>query len=135
MEETPMSPHRTLLPTLAAIFAFALPAASQAFEFQLYQGPIVDKAIHSGKPVVIHVFAPWCLQCRAQEAILSKLSSDKKFARIRFFKVDYDAQKDVVAALDVPRSTLIAYKGGKEVAHMSWGTGLDDVVKVLEAAD
>ena len=64
--------------------------------------------------MVIHVFAPWCLQCRAQEAVLKKLSSDKKFDGISFFKVDYDAQKNVVSALDVPRSTLIAYKGGKE---------------------
>src|SRR5271166_6498473 len=135
IEETPMSPRQTLFPALAAIFTFALPLAAQAFEFQPYREPIVDKAIHSGAPVIIHVFAPWCLQCRAQEAILAKLSGDKKFDRISFFKVDYDAQKDVVAALAVPRSTLIAYKGGKEVAHMSWGTSQDDVVKVLEAAD
>ena len=51
-----------------------------------------------------------------------------------FFRVDYDNQKDVVAKLDCPRSTLIAYKGGKEVARMSWGISQDSVVNVLKAA-
>jgi hypothetical protein len=40
----------------------------------------------------------------------------------------------VVAKLNCPRSTLIAYKGGKEVARMSWDVTKDAVVKILKAA-
>ena len=36
--------------------------------------------------------------------------------------------------LNCPRSTLIAYKGGKEVARMSWETTRDSVLNVLKAA-
>jgi thiol-disulfide isomerase/thioredoxin len=129
-----MTFRQTLFPALAAAFAVA-PLAAQAFEFQPYQTSVVQKAIQSGDPVVVHVFAPWCLQCQAQKSILGQLAGDRNLDRIKFYRVNYDDQKDVVGALGgVPRSTLIAYKGGKEVARMSWGASQADVVKVLQAA-
>jgi thioredoxin 1 len=109
--------------------AGALPAA--AFEFRPYDAAAVERAIRSGKPVVVHVYAPWCLQCHAQASILAKLSTDKRFDGIVFFKVDYDKQRDVAKALKSPRSTLIAWKGGKEVGRMSWGTSEASVLGVL----
>ena len=129
-----MIPRQTLFPALAAAFAIAPLAAAYAFEFEPYQASVVQKAIQSGESVVVHVYAPWCLQCQAQKSILAGLAGDKSLDRIKFFRVSYDDQKDIVAALNVPRSTLIAYKGGREVARMSWGTSQADVVKVLQAA-
>jgi thioredoxin 1 len=129
-----MIPRQTLFPALAAAFAIAPLAAAYGFEFQPYQASVVQKAIQSGESVVVHVYAPWCLQCQAQKSILTGLAGDKSLDRIKFFRVSYDDQKDIVAALNVPRSTLIAYKGGREVARMSWGTSQADVVKVLQAA-
>ena len=112
--------------------ALAVPAT--AFEFEPYDATAVEKAIASSKPVVVHVYASWCLQCHAQASILDSLKSDRAYDGVSFFRVDYDKQKDVVAKLDCPRSTLIAYKGGKEVARMSWGTSKDSVLNVLKAA-
>ncbi len=88
----------------------------------------------SGKPVVVHVYAPWCLQCHIQAHYLDGLKDDPEFKDVAFFRVDYDHQKDVVAKLDCPRSTVIAYKGGKEVSRMSWGITKGAVVDVLKAA-
>ena len=116
----------------AALAAFAVPA--RAFEFQPYDAAAVQKAIASGKPVVVHVSAAWCSTCHAQASILDGLKNDRAYDGVSFFRVDYDNQKDIVAKLDCPRSTLIAYKGGKEVARMSWGTSKDSVVDVLKAA-
>ncbi len=121
------------LATGAVLAVSAVPAA-HAFEFKAYEANTVDAAIASGRPVVVHVFAPWCLQCRAQETILERLSTDAGYDGISFFRVDYDKQKDVVKALGTPRSTLIAFKGGAEVAKMSWGTSTQSVVSVLDAA-
>ena len=125
-----------LLSVLAttAVLAFAAVPGAQAFEFKAYDAETVDAAIASGRPVVVHVFAPWCLQCRAQETILERLSSDPSYDGISFYRVDYDKQKDVVKVLGTPRSTLIAYKAGAEVATMSWGTSTQAVVGVLDAA-
>jgi thioredoxin 1 len=83
---------------------------------------------------VVHVRAWWCLQCHAQAAILDSLKSDPAYDRVSFFLVDYDKQKDIVAKLNCPRATLIAYKRGKEVDRMSWETSRDAVVDVLKAA-
>ena len=127
-------PNRRSFLTLvgAAVAGLAVPA--QAFEFRPYDPAAAEKAIASGKPVVVHVRASWCLQCRAQDAILDSLKNDPAYAGVTFFLVDYDKQKDVVAKLDCPRATLIAYKGGKEVKRMSWETSREAVLSVVKAA-
>jgi thioredoxin 1 len=116
----------------AASASFAVPAS--AFEFEAYDPAAAQKAIASGKPVIVHVRASWCLQCRAQASILDDLKDDPAYAGVRVFLVDYDKQKDVVAKLDCPRATLTAYKGGKEVKRMSWETSQEAVLKVIKAA-
>jgi thioredoxin 1 len=116
----------------AAPAAFAVPA--RAFEFIPYDSAAVEKAIASGKPVIVHVRAWWCLQCHAQAAILDSLKKDPAYDGVSFFLVDYDKQKDIVAKLNCPRATLIAYKGGKEVDRMSWDTSREAVLAVIKAA-
>ena len=132
MEEKSMITRRSAMTMLAALAA--LPAAAKAAEFQPYDPAAVEKAIASGKPVVVHVYAPWCLQCHIQASYLDGLKDDPDYKSIAFFRVDYDNQKDVVAKLDCPRSTVIAYKGGKEVSRMSWGITKGAVADVLKAA-
>jgi thioredoxin 1 len=125
--------RRSFLALVAAVpAAFDVPA--RAFEFAPYDGASVEKAIASGKPVIVHVRAWWCLQCHAQAAVLDSLKSDPAYDGISFFLVDYDKQKDVVAKFNCPRATLIAYKGGKEVDRMSWDTSREAVIGVLKAA-
>ena len=128
-----MTNRRTVLAGLA-LAAVAMAAPAQAFESRPYDAAAAQKAIASGRPVIVHVYAPWCLQCHMQASILDGLKSDPAYDHATYFRVDYDKQKDVVAKLNCPRSTLIAYKGGKEVARMSWGMSWDSVVNVLKAA-
>ena len=125
-----MLSRRAVFTSLAAIALIAGPA--RAFEFQPYDPAAVEKAIASGKPVVVHVYAPWCLQCHMQKSNLESLMGDKKFDGVQFFRVDYDNQKDIVAKFNCPRSTLIAFKGGKEIGRMSWGMTLASVTEVLD---
>ena len=128
-----MRNRRSFLTMMSAALA-TLTVPARAFDFQPYDAAAVQKAIASGKPVVVHVYASWCLQCHAQASILDGLKSDPAYDGVSFFRVDYDKQKDVIAKLDCPRSTLIAYKGGKEVARMSWGTSQDSVLNILKVA-
>ena len=114
-----MKTRRSVL-ALIGLASVALACPAGAFEFSPYDPAVVEKATAWGKPVVVHVYAPWCLQCHMQASILDRLKSDPAYDHATYFRVDYDHQKDVVAKLDCPRSTLIAYKGGKEVARMSW---------------
>ena len=122
---------------LAAVATLAVAPAfvgeAQAFEFRPYDDAAVKKAIASGARVVIHVYAPWCLQCRMQASHLGGLEADKTYDGVAFFRVDYDGQPEIVKALGVPRSTLIGYRGGRELARMSWGMSKDSVLGVLNA--
>jgi thioredoxin 1 len=127
-----MPSRRSFLLGTAGVAIIAI-APGGAFEFQPYDAAAAQKAIASGRPVILHVYAPWCLQCHMQASVLDSLKNDPSYDRVKFFKVDYDNQKDIVAKLDCPRSTLIAYKGGKEVARMSWGISQDSVLAVLKA--
>lgn len=128
-----MVTRRSAMKMLAAVAAVQAVSA-RAAEFQPYDPAEVEKAIATGKPVVVHVYAPWCLQCHIQAHYLDGLKDDPEFKDVAFFRVDYDHQKDVVAKLDCPRSTVIAYKGGKEVSRMSWGITKGAVADVLKAA-
>ena len=128
-----MNTRRSFL-ALMGLTSAALVCPARAFEFRTYDSAAVEKAIASGKPVIVHVYASWCLQCHMQASILDGLKTDAAYDHATYFRVDYDNQKDVVAKLDCPRSTLIAYKGGKEVARMSWDATQDAAVKILKAA-
>jgi thioredoxin len=129
-----MVSYRSLIGAILTLaFSFCVGPAN-AVEPQPYEVSEVQKAIKSGVPVVVHVYAPWCLQCRAQASILSALPPEARLNKVKFFRVSYDQQKDVVSSLNCPRSTMIAYKNGKEVGRMSWGTSQDDVMSVLNAA-
>ena len=128
-----MTNRRTLLAGFA-LAAFTMAAPAGAFEIRPYDKAEAQRAIASGRPVIVHVYAPWCLQCHVQASILDNLKNDPAYDKAMVFRVDYDNQKDVVAKLDCPRSTVIAYKGGKEVKRMSWGVTQASVVDVLTAA-
>lgn len=127
-----MLDRRTLLAALAA-FALA-PSLGLAFEVQPYDPAKAQAAIKAGKKVVLHVYADWCLQCHAQKSILETLQTTGTYDDITFFRVDYDGQKEEVSKLACPRSTVIAYKDGKEVKRMSWGMTTASVEEVLKAA-
>jgi thiol-disulfide isomerase/thioredoxin len=119
-----MLSRRSLLLSVPAL-TLALSAAN-AFEIAPYDAAKAKAAIDSGKPVVLHVYAPWCLQCHMQASILDGLKTAGSYDKIAFFRV--------VSRLDCPRSTVIAYKGGKEVKRMSWGMTQGAVEDVLKAA-
>lgn len=121
---------------IAALFAGALAAQSgQAFQIQPYRQGAAQRAIASGKPVAIEVYASWCPICQAQATVINSLKNEPAYRDITFFRVDYDAQRQVAEQLHSPRATIIVYRGGKEVARESWGATAEDVMKIMMKAD
>ena len=107
---------------------------ARAFEIQPYSKAVAQGAIDSGKLVVLEIYASWCPVCLMQASSIEAIKDKPNYKNISFFRVDYDAQKDVVNQLKAPRSTLIVYRGGKEVGRESWGPTQEDVAKVLMKA-
>jgi thioredoxin 1 len=126
-----MLSRRTLL---AAFALFASVGAALAAE-QPYTADAFAAAQSAGKPIIVHVYAPWCPTCRAQEPIVHKLESDPKFAGVTAFRIDFDSQKDAVRALKATsQSTIIVFKGGAEVGRSVGETNARAITDVLNKA-
>ncbi|RAZ91513.1 thioredoxin [Mesorhizobium hawassense] len=85
--------------------------------------PGFDKALKAGGPILIHVTAPWCEVCQAQKPIVAALLASPEFTTMKKFDVDFDTQKEILARYRVQmQSTMIVYKGGKEVDRQTGQT-------------
>ena len=117
-----------------AAFAAALSAAplAQAAE-QPYSAAAVQAAQAAGKPVIIHVTAPWCSTCAAQKPIVRALVQEPKFKDLTVFDVDFDGQKSTVRKYGVRvQSTFVAFKGAKEVGRSSDDTSKASIEKLFD---
>jgi len=88
-----------------------------------------------GKPILVVIHADWCPTCRAQAPIISELLGMPEYKSLNALRVDFDGQKDVVKAFKVTmQSTLIVYKGGKEVGRSTGDTRKDSIAALLKKA-
>jgi thioredoxin-like negative regulator of GroEL len=96
---------------------------------------IFDQLQKAGKPVLISIHADWCPTCRAQAPVLAKLLNEGEFKAINALIVDFDQQKDVVKAFNArAQSTLIVFKGGKEVGRSLGDTSEESIKTLLKKA-
>lgn len=109
-----MFTRRMLLAFLAAV-AFAGPSAADAPRFT---AEAFDAAQAAGKPILVHVTAPWCITCKAQKPVLSKILAKRDFASLAVFEVDFDSQKDALRRFEAKtQSLMIVFKGATEIAR------------------
>lgn len=91
----------------------ALAADRFAYEAKAFQA-----AFDAGKPILVHVTAPWCGECRAQKPIVAALAAQPEYKGLTIIDVDFDTQKDALRALKIHKqSTLVIYKGKAEVTR------------------
>jgi len=123
-------------PKIIALAALALSAVvSSAAEPRPYTQQEFDRLAHDGKPVLVDVSATWCPTCKAQKPIVEGLATGAAYKDVAVLTVDFDTDKPVLRQFKVGmQSTLIAFKGGKELGRMSWGMTQDSVTGVLNKA-
>lgn len=100
--------------------ALALVAAPlQAQPVRPFSLAALKAAQAAGKPVLVDAFAPWCPTCRAQAPTIDKLATDPAYKDLQILRLDYDNQTAEKKVLGITKqSTLIAYKGNKEVGRV-----------------
>lgn len=108
-------------------------AVASAAEPKPFTQQDFDKLAHDGKPVVVDVSATWCPTCKAQKPIVENLSKQPAYKDVAILAVDFDADKAVLKQFKVSmQSTLIAFKGGKEMGRSvgdTTPTGIENIFR------
>lgn len=124
--------RRALAPMFAALAVVAAGAA-HAQSAQPYTDAAFNTALQSGKPVFVEIHAPWCPTCKQQAPHISRILSDARYKNVAVFKIDYDSQKEALRKLKAPKqSTLIVFKGGKEVDRSVGDTDGQTIKMLME---
>lgn len=126
---------KSLIRAFFAIASLVALSAASAADIKPYDKATFDGLQAAGKPVVLHVYADWCPTCKQQTPIISELVTEPAFKDYTVLKVNFDTQKDLLKALRVgSQSTLIVYRGKKEVARSVGDTGKDTISAALRKA-
>ena len=106
----------------------AMPPSVAAPTEALFTQQAFDASQKQGRPILVHVNAPWCPFCAKQRPIIAKLLTEPKFKDLVVYSVDFDTQKAQLKEFGVQKqSTLIVFKGTAEKAR---STGETDPAKI-----
>jgi len=122
---------RRILPLLCLLFsAIALARIGEPFDQKTF-----ERLNSEGKPILVAVHADWCTTCKAQEQVLAGLVQRPGFKTLSLLRIDYDSQKDAARAFHVTeRSTLIVFRGGKEVGRLTGATSAPVIEALVQKA-
>jgi thioredoxin len=123
-----------LISKMLAITMLFIPLFAQAVG-EPYTQDKLDSLNKAGKPALVFIYADWCPTCKAQEKVLDTLLPTNEFRGITTLRVNFDKQKSVVRAFGAMyQSTLIVFKGGKEVGRVTGDTDPDRIADLLRQA-
>ena len=127
--------RRFVIGTLALGAALALSPLASAMSPQSYDAKAFAAAQAAGKPILLHITAPWCPTCKAQTPILSKLEAEPNFKDMVVLNIDFDSKKDLLRQFNVrSQSTLVVFKGKQEVGRSVGDTDAASIEALLKKA-
>jgi thioredoxin 2 len=92
-----------------------------------------EQVLASPVPVLLDVWAPWCVPCRGMEAAIEDLASSLS-GRVRVAKLNLDRSPEAAVRLRIQGvPTLIFFKDGHEVARMIGEREKGDLMRALAA--
>ena len=119
---------KKILVILILLIQFPLKAADKYTNFSLSG---LEEAKSKGKTVVINSYEPWCWSCRKQDKVLSNAKDE--FKDIVFLTYQQGKHKDIAEALNISvRTTIVIFKGEKEVARIIGQTGKTEIYSAIK---
>ena len=124
---------RSFFLALALTFGAGSMPGARAAETSPYTPEAFAAAQKAGESILVEITAPWCPTCKAQKPILGGLEAESRFKALHVFDIDFDTQKDAVRRFNARmQSTLIAFKGSREVARSVGDTKPASIQALLE---
>jgi thioredoxin 1 len=124
--------------TALALAACAMPLSlgrAMAMPFAEYQAGSFVKLLATGNAIVVHVHADWCSVCRAQMPVMDRVLAGTSYENVRAVRVNFDREKAFLTDYKVVRqSTIIVFKGGKEIARLSYDSNPARIEQTLARA-
>ena len=119
---------KKILVILVLLIQFPANAADKYTNFSLSS---LEKAKNTGKTVVVNSYEPWCWSCRKQDKVL--IDAKDEFKDVVFLTYQQGKHKDIAEALNVSvRTTIVVFKGKKEVARIIGQTGKTEIYSAIK---
>lgn len=94
-----------------------------------------DRALAQRVPMVVAFVADWCATCSVQQPVVGELLQDPKFRQLTVFLADFDKDVELKKLLRVThQSTLVVFKGGREVARATGQTRKESLAALFAKA-
>lgn len=121
--------------TIIVIFFLSLVGLAQATEKKTFSQEAFSVSQAANDSIIVYIFAPWCTTCKKQEAVIEKVIQDPRFDKVRYFVVDFDNDKESMRKLKAnTRSTILVYKGSREITRSANDTDPASLQSLLEKA-
>ena len=119
---------KKILVILVLLIQFPANAADKYTNFSLSG---LEKTKASGKTIVVNSYEPWCWSCRKQDKVL--IDAKDEFKDVVFLTYQQGKHKDIAEALKVSvRTTIVVFKGEKEVARIIGQTGKPEIYSAIK---
>jgi thioredoxin len=90
-----------------------------------------EEVLASPLPVLLDVWAPWCVPCRGMEPVIEELASSLA-GRVRVAKLNVSRSPQAAARLRIQGvPTVIVFKDGCEVTRMIGAREKGELVRAL----
>ncbi len=98
---------------------------------EVSESAFAEQVLRSPLPVLLDIWAPWCLPCRGMEPIIRELAGTLA-GKVRVAKLNADHNPGTVSRLRIQGiPTFILFKGGQEVARMVGARPKEDILRQL----
>jgi thioredoxin len=90
-----------------------------------------EQVLGSSLPVLLDIWAPWCVPCRGMEPVIDELA-ESLAGKLRVAKLNVDRNPDAASRLRIQGvPTLIVFRNGQEVTRMVGARGRGDLLRAL----